>query len=293
MDERDPDNLKLLHDAFGAGAIDGILPGDSFSIDGVEFVCKYVTGSTATRFYIVKTLPLVQRYRAMCERFAGGNIVELGIAEGGSTALIALVAHPRHLVAVDLEPRPLDALSEFAREHGFTDTLHAHYGIDQSDAAQLAAAVDGSLAGEPVDLVFDDCSHKYGPTRASFECLFPRLAPGGLFVIEDWNADHVFRDAVRGALADPSAPNHEALMEELRQSLAQSQAGTAPRPPEPLTRLAMELAVARCSMTDAIASVTLDEFWITVERGPAELDPDGFRLDDHVFDYFGFLPKRG
>ncbi len=210
MDERDPDNLKLLHDAFGAGAIDGILPGDSFSIDGVEFVCKYVTGSTATRFYIVKTLPLVQRYRAMCERFAGGNIVELGIAEGGSTALIALVAHPRHLVAVDLEPRPLDALSEFAREHGFTDTLHAHYGIDQSDAAQLAAAVDGSLAGEPIDLVFDDCSHKYGPTRASFECLFPRLRPGGLFVIEDWNADHVFRDAVRGALADPSAPNHEA-----------------------------------------------------------------------------------
>ena len=83
MDERDPDNLKLLHDAFGEGAIDGILPGDTFTIDGVEFVCKYVTGSTAERFYIVKTLPLVQRYREICERFAGGNIVELGIAEGG------------------------------------------------------------------------------------------------------------------------------------------------------------------------------------------------------------------
>ena len=41
-----------------------------------------------------------------------------------------------------------------------------------------------------------------------------------------------------------------------------------------------------------IASVTLDEFWITVERGAAELAPDRFRLDDHVFDYFGFLPKR-
>ena len=41
-----------------------------------------------------------------------------------------------------------------------------------------------------------------------------------------------------------------------------------------------------------IASVTLDEFWITVERGGAEIAPDEFRLDDHVFDYFGFLPKQ-
>src|SRR4051812_40573460 len=127
MDERDPDNLKLLHEAFGAGAIDGILPGDTFSIDGVEFVCKYVTGSTADRFYIVKSLALVQRYRSMCERFAGGNIVELGIAEGGSTALIALVAQPRHLVALDLEPAPLAALDEFIKRRGFSDTVHPHY----------------------------------------------------------------------------------------------------------------------------------------------------------------------
>src|SRR4051812_24255637 len=137
MDERQPDNLKLLHDAFGAGAIDGILPGDSFTVDGVEFVCKYVTGSTAERFFIVKTLPLVQRYRELCERFAGGNIVELGIAEGGSTALIALVAHPRHLVAVDLEPTPLAALAEFVERRGLADSVHAHYGVDQSDAAHL------------------------------------------------------------------------------------------------------------------------------------------------------------
>ena len=42
------------------------------------------------------------------------------------------------------------------------------------------------MDGEPLDLVIDDASHLYGPTMASFEVLFPRLRPGGLYVIEDW-----------------------------------------------------------------------------------------------------------
>jgi predicted methyltransferase len=35
-----------------------------------------------------------------------------------------------------------------------------------------------------LDLVVDDTSH-LGPTRASFNTLFPRLRPGGVYVIED------------------------------------------------------------------------------------------------------------
>ena len=141
MDERHPDNLKLLHDAFGEGAIDSILPGDTFTVDGVEFVCKYTTGSTAERFYIVKSLDLVERYRQMCERFRGGNIVELGIAEGGGAAFIALVAEPHRLCAVDLEPVPLAALAEFSARHGLSDVLRTYWGIDQSDGDRLGAAM--------------------------------------------------------------------------------------------------------------------------------------------------------
>lgn len=289
MDDRNPDNLKLLYNAFGEQAIEGILPGDSFTVDGVEFVCKYTTGSTADRFFIVKNLDLVQRYREVCQRFAGGNIVELGIAEGGGAAFIALVAQPRHLVAVDLEPIPLAALTEFIERRELGDSVHTHYGVDQSDRARLGAVVDASLSGEPIDVLFDDCSHKYGPTRASFECLFPRMAPGGLYIIEDWNADHVFRDSVARILRDPSAPLHEQTAEAMRRAMSASP--PAPQDdPVPLTRLAMELAVARCAHTDLITRVSLDEFWIVVERGPAEIEPDSFHLDDHCHDYFGFLP---
>ncbi len=289
MTERRPDNLKLLYGDFGEELIDSILPGDSFVVDGVEFVCKYTTGSTADRFYIVKSQALVARYRELCERFHGANIVELGIAEGGSTALMAMLAEPGCLVAVDLEPERLVALDEFTARRGLGDVLHAHYGVDQSDAATLAAVVDGALAGRPLDLVVDDCSHQYEPTRASFECLFPRLRPGGIYVIEDWNLDHVFRDGIVDYLRNPDAPKREETMEQMRAALVRAHEEPTEEPRPPLARLAMELAVARCSLTDLIASVTLDEYWIVVERGPGTGDTSDFRLDDLVRDHFGFL----
>src|SRR4029077_11377083 len=39
-----------------------------------------------------------------------------------------------------------------------------------------------------IDVVIDDASHLYGPTRRSFEILFPLLKPGGAYIIEDWPA---------------------------------------------------------------------------------------------------------
>jgi hypothetical protein len=40
---------------------------------------------------------------------------------------------------------------------------------------------------------------------------------------------------------------------------------------------------------DVIASVSINPFDVRVERGPATLDADSFRLDDIVTDYFGYL----
>jgi len=290
MTDRLPDNLALLYDAFDEEAIGKILPGDTFTVEGVEFVCKYVPGSTASRFYIVKNLALVERYRQLCRRFAGGAIVELGIAEGGGAALIALLARPKKLVAVDLEPEPLAALAEFIDAHGLTESVRPHYGVDQADRARLGELVDADLAGDALDLVVDDCSHQFGPTRSSFETLFPRLRPGGLYVIEDWNADHLMHDAIRASLADTTVPDHEARMKAFRRSIADSVRGEPKERRAPLTRLAVELMVARCSLTDAIAEVSVDEFWVVVRRGTADLDPATFRLSDHYTDHFGFVP---
>lgn len=287
MSDRNPQNLAVLRSAFGAGAIESILPGDTFRIEDVEFVCKYAVGSTATRFFVVKSLELIEQYRHLCDEFAGGTIAELGIAEGGSTALLALWARPRRLLAVDLESSRLSALDDFVAAHGLHDVVRARYGIDQADRPALAAAVDAEIGTEPLDVVIDDCSHQYLPTRASFEVLFPRLRPGGLYVIEDWNADHVMHDAVRRALQDPALPHHEATMNTFATAAASTDGEEPPR--VPLTRLATELLVARASNTRVIAAVSFDEFWISVRRGDADLDAEAFRLDDHVHDHFGYL----
>ena len=292
MTERLPDNLKVLYEGFSKEAIDAIFPGDSFTVDDVEFVCKYMPDSTAQRFFIVKPLKLVDQYRAVCEEFRGGRIFELGIAEGGSTALFALLAEPRTIVAVDLEPQPLVALAEFAAAHGLSDVVRPYYGVDQSDAARLTEIVEAEFGDAPLDLVIDDASHHLEPTRSSFETLFPRLRPGGLYMVEDWRADHKFRDAVIAGMRNPALKRRPEVAEQVRESIATAKRGEAPKPKAPLSQLAIELVLARAALGDAIAEVSVGEFTLVVRRGEAELDPATFRVADLFIDYFGFLPKN-
>ncbi|WP_394619045.1 class I SAM-dependent methyltransferase [Lentzea sp. JNUCC 0626] len=57
--------------------------------------------------------------------------------------------------------------------------LHTHQG-DQGDAAFLRDLPTG-----PLDIVIDDGSHLSQDVITSFHALFPRLRPGGLYVVED------------------------------------------------------------------------------------------------------------
>ena len=290
MTERLPDNLKLLYEAFSKEAIDTILPGESFFEGDVEFVCKYAPESTANRFFIVKSMTLVDHYREVCREVAGGTIFELGIAEGGSTALFALLAKPRKIIAVDLEPQPLVALSEFAAAHGLSEVVRPYYGVDQSDHKRLSEIVAAELGDDPLDLVVDDASHFLELTRASFNSLFPRLRPGGIYMIEDWRNDYLFRDSVTRTLRQKVADD-PAESAKLREAIAAAQRGERPKEKAPMSQLAIELVLARASVGDAIAEVSVGEYCLTVRRGTAELDPDTFRLADLYTDYFNYLPK--
>jgi predicted O-methyltransferase YrrM len=289
VSERLPANLSLLYDAFGKERIDNLFPGDTIAVGDVEFVCKYAPESTARRFFVVKPLELVERYRQLgAAAWRHATIVELGIAEGGSTALLALLAEPKKLIAVDIETEVLGALAEFVDDHGLHDVVRPFYGVNQADHEQLAEIVDRERGGAPLDLVIDDASHDYFLTKSSFETLFPRLRPGGVFVIEDWNSAHTMRDAVRAELRDASAPDHEERMRRFRASMQEQSPND--QPTVPLSRLAVELLLARASLGHVIASVTVDEYWLAIERGPALLSDDSFRLEQHYADHFGFLP---
>ena len=253
------------------------VPGTSphFRVGDIGFRCGF-DESSGRVFSIVKDPAGIETYLEMVERFQGENFVELGIAFGGSPALTALVAPPRKLVAIDLKTERVEALDELIAERGLGERVRLHYGVDQADRDRLAAILDEEFGDEPLGLVIDDASHLLDETRASFETLFPRLRPGGLFVIEDWNRDHSLGRVVAAALADPSP-----------EALAQFEAAEAPKPP--LTRLVIELILAQAESDEFVRKMELDRTWARIYRGSGELDPSEFRVADLITSDFGLL----
>lgn len=219
-------------------------------VDGVQFVARGATNrftSSSDRFCLVKRPALVAAYLQLLDDMRPATIVELGVYQGGSSALMALAANPEVLVAVELSEDRVPALDALISQCGLDERVHVHHGVDQGDAATVGRLVDGHLAGRPLDLVVDDASHLVGPTRASFNTLFSRLRPGGIYIIEDWSWAHMGYGAHR--------------------------------PTEtPLTLLVFEITMVLASRPGLIAELRIDRDWALVVRGDAELDPDGFDI---------------
>ncbi len=199
--------------------------------------------------------------------------------------LLALLTQPSTLVAMDLEPTPVDLLDRFIETRGLEASVKPHYGIDQGDRAALARVVEGELGDQLIDLVIDDASHVYEPTLTSLNYLLPRLRPGGLYLIEDWTRYEQLAVAVGRALQDPESEHYEEVMT----------AAFSPddRPRDlPLSRLAAELVLVRAEGDQVIDRVTVDSNWIIARRGPGPLDPATFRLHDVLADHYGTLSPR-
>jgi predicted O-methyltransferase YrrM len=257
---------------------------EEWRVGDVEFVYSFEQASTADRFCIRKHGRLVKLYADLCPQFQGARIVELGIAAGGSTALLALLASPAKLVACDLTKKRVAGLDDFIARRGLGDVVRPYYGVDQSDKAQLSEIVDAELGDQPIDLVIDDASHQWDKTCPSFEVLFSRLRPGGLLVIEDWPAQYFIADRLAKVASDPAAPGHAVLQEKIDAVLRER---IPPRPP--LARLAAELLLASAASSDVIAKVEVNRYWVTVTRGPADIAPDGLRVADLYTDHFSWF----
>ena len=145
----------------------------------------------------------------------------------------------------------------------------------------MRGIVDEEFDGAPLDLVIDDASHRLEPTRASFDMLFPRLRPGGLYIIEDWNCDHNWAAAFHARLRSgrPVEPEFQKQFDD---------ASAAGVQPPPLTRLVVELLVAAAGQ-GAVDEITVDPYWVTVRRGEGELESGEYALADHVLDHLGLL----
>ncbi len=254
---------------------------DRFDVDGVSFISSHGE-STDDAFCIRKPRRLVDATVALLHRVRPARIVEVGIASGGSAALLALVAQPEKLVAIERDPAPVAALDSLVAARALP--ISAHYGVDQGDRDALRGIVAADFGSDPIDLVIDDASHLFEETRASFETLFPRIRPGGVYVIEDWNWQlrltyALAHSAPTGTQADGDPSVRDYFRDNVR--------------PVSLEAFVLQLVLVRACASDVIADVFIDESQVVVTRGDAPLDPNGFAVADHFTDPHDLLGDTG
>jgi hypothetical protein len=113
------------------------------------------------------------------------NALEIGLFKGGSFAFLNEALSNPKLIGLDYAPRPISsALTDY--EAGNPNTK-IYFDVSQDDGPTVRHILDREFP-DGIDLVIDDASHRYGPTRACFETVLPYLNTGGLYLIEDWGA---------------------------------------------------------------------------------------------------------
>jgi len=227
----------------------------------------------------------VERYLTLAEQFAPDVVVELGIRRGGGSALLHALYQPQLLIGIELNNQPAADLSAYIGKHRLAEVVKPYYGVDQADRDKVTAIMASELRGRPIDLVVDDASHQLAPTRSSFEMLFPLVRHGGLYIIEDWNWDHIVADGVAAAVSDVSHPMHDEVVRAIGAKMGHSDQTMDPR----LVRLGLELVLARAGTHDVIREVTVMNNWLVVKRGADAIDPMSFRLTDLAKDHFNSL----
>jgi len=214
-------------------------------------------GEECLDFYKLKRL--VDQYETFFGRradFAADHLLELGIFGGGSMAFWYECFRPRKHVGIDIKRRTDSPyFCRFVASREAQERVKTYWGISQDDVAAVTRIVDTEFDGR-LDLVIDDASHFYAPTRSSFQILFPFLRPGGHYIIEDWAWAH-WRDV-------PLSPKFLARASQL-------------------TTLVSELVAAVGTNADVIRHIDVYQGFAVLERGPARLGPRPFDLDDHVY----------
>ena len=163
----------------------------SVTLNGITFLLegKAPPDNGPNSLWLYKDAGFIAEYK----RFFSGhpelqveNCVELGLWKGGSAVFWLELFNAKKLVGIDSnkeEGHP--GLQDYIRSREARDRLRTYWCTNQADQPRLLAIMQEEFKG-PLDLVIDDASHAYAPTKASFEVLFPLLREGGLYLIEDW-----------------------------------------------------------------------------------------------------------
>lgn len=184
------------------------------------------------------------------------NVIDLGIFKGGSILFLHEMFRPRRLVGLDWDAKDRGPLEKRIAQRGLGDAVRLYYGINQDDHGALDLIMKENFPDGEIDLVIDDCSHLYGPTKASLNFLLPRLRPLGLYVIEDWGWAHWPGEEWQG----PDAQYRDE--------------------PTALSNLVLELVMTAASRIDIIGKLTITRDSVYITKGWPATDPEGFDISN-------------
>ena len=137
---------------------------------------RYKTGSTENK--PPHYLPIYQRYLADITAPAP-VILELGVHRGDSLEMLADYFPAALVLGVDANAMDM-AFS--------TPRIKAYQGLQDDPALHARILAENKIT--VYDLIIDDCAHIGSLAATSFQILFPKLKPGGLYIIEDWGAGY-------------------------------------------------------------------------------------------------------
>jgi hypothetical protein len=229
--------------------------GDDFVLDGISFKVGLGADRRMTDedgIVLRKGWPFVLGELELLHGIDARRMLEFGVAQGGSAALWPLVLPLERYVGIDLRsveiPFPKDVV-----QHPRWSCVRLFGGVSQDDRRAVGHIIDTEFDG-PLDVVLDDASHDFMPSQGSFEIAFPRLRPGGAYIVEDWGWTH------KPGFQPPN--------------------GAWPGRPS-FTNLAVQLLMLCASRPDIVPYVHVTPLVLVVSRGDASLG-QGFRIDESI-----------
>lgn len=105
------------------------------------------------------------------------NVLEIGVQNGGSLQILNNYFKNAHIFGVDINPKVLDLR--------FDENIVV-YNFDITDDVTL----EKTFKNITFDIIIDDGSHTCSDIITAFNLLFPRLKPGGVYLIEDLHTSY-------------------------------------------------------------------------------------------------------
>jgi hypothetical protein len=169
----------------------------NYSPKGIVFLIRTGTpawqlaGEGITRGALQKQFELAS-FLVHVTRAKPKAVVEIGVARGATTRLLARLAAPdATIIGIDVNPPPWqgDEPPRLPGQH------FIHIQGNSHEATTLERARK-ALPGETIDLLFIDGDHSYEGVKRDYELYSPLVRPAGLIAFHDINPDHRERAGV-------------------------------------------------------------------------------------------------